>query len=153
MIGIENHLLGPLYTIPITVGPNWTIWAYFCTKCEGVSFLPSNGKNGTVFFKNRKLTSIWLRSIQYYRRWRSKSHSTFYRTYHDWLYAKLWKIFLCYLSYFQRAQGGAPRGPARCTSNFGQNFSQSYVIEYKWSNWCIYAWYYQSWLLNFGWLW
>ena len=35
----------------------------FCTKCEGVSFLPSNGKNRTVFFKNRKLTFICFRSI------------------------------------------------------------------------------------------
>ena len=60
------------------IGPNSTIWAYFCTKCEGVSFLPSNGKNWTGNFKNRKLTSIWLKSIQHYRRWRNKPHSTFY---------------------------------------------------------------------------
>ena len=57
LIGIENHLLGPLYTIPRTVWPYATIWGNFCTKCDGVGFLPFKGKNWTFFSKieNRPL--------------------------------------------------------------------------------------------------
>ena len=81
MIGIENHLLGPLYTIPITIWWYLTIWAHFCTKCERVSFLHSKEKNSTFFFKNWKSTSTWLRSINDY--YESKVHTL--------------KIFLSYL--------------------------------------------------------
>ena len=57
MIGIENHLLGPLYTIPMTVWPYPMIRAIFCTKCEPVSFLPFKGKIELFFSKieNRPL--------------------------------------------------------------------------------------------------
>ena len=93
MIGIENHFLGALYTIPIRIEPYLTIWAYFCTKCERVSFLPSKGKNGTFFFKNRKSTSTWLRSM--YRYYESKVHTLkmFLGYYYDSRYSK---HFLCF---------------------------------------------------------
>ena len=53
-------------------------------------------KMWTYFFKNRKLTSTWLRSIQHHRRWKSKPQSIFLTNYHDRLYPKLEKIILCY---------------------------------------------------------
>ena len=95
MIRILKHLLGPLYTLLITVGSYSTSWAYFCTKWKRISFFPSKGKNWT-FFKNRKLTFTWLRSVQHYRKWKSKPQSIFLTTHHDRLYPKLLKIFLCY---------------------------------------------------------
>ena len=57
MIGMENHLLDPLYTIPTTVWEYLTISDYFCTKYEWLSFLSSKGKNWTFFSKieNRPL--------------------------------------------------------------------------------------------------
>ena len=93
MIGIENHLLGSLYTIPMTVWPYPTIWANFCTKCEGVSFLPFKGKNWTFFFKNRKSTSTWLRSINRY--YESKVHTLkmFLSYYYDIQYSKFFPSF------------------------------------------------------------
>ena len=51
MVGIVNHLLGPLYTIPMMVGSYSTIWAYFNTKYEWVSFLLFKEKYWIVFSK------------------------------------------------------------------------------------------------------
>ena len=70
MIGIEKHLLGPLYTIPMTIWPYPTIWANFCTKCERVSFLLFKGKNWTFFQKSKidfymaqiDKESLWIKS-------------------------------------------------------------------------------------------
>ena len=88
MIGIKNHLLGPLYTISMTNEPYLTIWAYFWTKCDRVGFLLSKGKNWTFFFKNRKSTSTWLRSINRY--YESKVHllKMFLSYYYDIPYPK-----------------------------------------------------------------
>ena len=93
MIGIENHLLGPLYTIPMTVQPYLTIWANFCTKCEQVSFLPSKRKNWTFFSKNRKSTFTWLRSMYHY--YESKVHTLkmFLSYYYDIRYSKHFPSF------------------------------------------------------------
>ena len=53
------------------------------------------------------------------------------------------------ISYFTSPRG-APRGPARCTSYFGGNFGQPYAIGYKWFNWYIYSWYYESMTFELG---
>ena len=55
MICIKTHLLGPLYTIPMTIRSYSTIWAYFFTKYEGVSFFTSKRKNWTFFSKIENL--------------------------------------------------------------------------------------------------
>ena len=80
----------------MTVCPYLMIWAYFWTKCDRVGFLLSKGKNWIFFFKNRKSTSTWLRSIQNYWRWKNKPQSIFLTTYHDGPHPKLEKIFLYY---------------------------------------------------------
>ena len=87
-MGLGNHLLGPLYTTTMTVWPYPTIWANFCTKCGGVGFLPFKGKNWTFFFKNRKSTSRWLRSMNRY--YESKVHTLkmFLSYYYDIQYSK-----------------------------------------------------------------
>ena len=87
MVGIGKHLLGPLHTITMTVAPHLTIWAYFFTKCEGISFLASKEKNWT-FFKNRKLTSTCFRSTNRY--YESKVHTLkmFLSYYYDIQYLK-----------------------------------------------------------------
>ena len=45
------------------------------------------------FFKNRKSTSTWLRSIQHYREWKRKPQSIFLTTYHDRFFQNLKKYF------------------------------------------------------------
>ena len=88
MIGIKNHLLGPLYTISMTNEPYLTIWAYFWTKCDRVGFLLSKGKNWTFFFKNRKSTSTWLRSINRYYESKVDLLKMFLSYYYDIPYPK-----------------------------------------------------------------
>ena len=72
MIGIENHLLGPLYAIPMTVQPYLTIWVNFCTKCERVSFLPSKGKNWTFFQKSK--IDLYMAQIDKSLLWIESTH-------------------------------------------------------------------------------
>ena len=38
MIGIENYLLDPIYTIPMIVGPYSTIWAFFLQNVKELAF-------------------------------------------------------------------------------------------------------------------
>ena len=71
-------------------GPYSTI---FCTKCERVSFLPSKGKNWTSFFKNRKLISTWLRSMNRYYELKVHTLKMFLSYYYDIQYSKHFSSF------------------------------------------------------------
>merc|ERR1712035_285183 len=92
MIGIKNHLLGPLYTIPITVGPYSTIGVFFSQNVRELAFCLLKEKI-ELFFKNRKLTSTWPRSINRY--YESKVHTLkmFLSYYCDIQYSKHFPSF------------------------------------------------------------
>ena len=53
MIGIENHLLDPLYTIPITVWRYMTIWAHFEQNVSELAFCLSKEKIELFFQKSK----------------------------------------------------------------------------------------------------
>ena len=96
-ICIETHLL---YTILITIGPYSTIWAYFCTKCEGVSFLPSKGKNWTFFQKSKidlymaqiDKSLLWIKSTRLEDVFKLLSWYSIFKTFSFIFWAAKWEL-------------------------------------------------------------